>query len=88
VVRIIYKNSGAVCTGTLVGPSHVLTAGHCLYNFDGKGASTNAWLDIKGILLTPCLSDSSEIKNKPDSPRPTDWQDAPIDFDWEWARTV
>jgi V8-like Glu-specific endopeptidase len=83
VVRIIYKGSSGVCTGTLVGPSHVLTAGHCLYsNKDGK------WLEIKGVLLTPCKSAHSEIEQKPNSPRPSYWSDAPIDFGWEWARTV
>lgn len=98
VVRIIYKNSGAVCTGTLVGPKHVLTAGHCLYNFDGVGASTNGWLDIKGVQLLPCVNQqmqevtdaSTSCSNSAPcaSPRPADWSDAPIDFGWDIARTV
>ena len=88
IVRIIYKNSSAVCTGTLIGPSHVLTAGHCLYQYKKDDPDNTGWLDIKGILLTPCNSDFEDITDTPDSPRPKNWQDAPIDFGWEWARTV
>ena len=66
-------------------PKHILTAGHCLYNFKGKGHADTGWLDIKGILFTPCVN--VKMKNK-DPPIPKDWSDTDVDRTWTWARTV
>lgn len=86
VVRIIYHGSSAVCTGTLVSPKHVLTAGHCLYNFDGVYHADNGWLNIKGIMLTPCKN-HDKMKTL-DPPIPKSYSDTSIDYGWTWARTV
>lgn len=52
VVRILYSNGG-VCSGTLVGPNHVLTAGHCLYSNPRK-VEDPGWYSITGVVVTPC----------------------------------
>lgn len=86
VVRIIYENSGAVCTGTLVSPRHVLTAGHCLYNFKGLDDPETGWLNIKGIMFTPCKN-ADKMKTT-DPPVPKSYSNSDIDRSWTWARTV
>jgi V8-like Glu-specific endopeptidase len=86
VVRIIYKDSSAVCTGTLVSPKHVLTAGHCLYNYDSETPANNGWLNIKGVLFTPCKN--SAKMSTLDPPTPNSWRNSDVDREWTWARTV
>jgi V8-like Glu-specific endopeptidase len=74
--RAIAEHSNR-CTGTLVGPRHIVTAGHCLYN-----RTTNAW--ASGYFVTPGRAGGNWSYGR--SRVPTAGQFAWYFTPWQWRQ--
>jgi V8-like Glu-specific endopeptidase len=51
-------STSAVCSGTLVDSQWIMTAGHCVYRFDGENAPSNGYTTL--VEVAPGFSGSSE----------------------------
>jgi V8-like Glu-specific endopeptidase len=47
-------------TGTLIGPRHVLTAGHCLYDRIKGSAGTHALQQVRKVIVTPARNGAAK----------------------------
>lgn len=67
VIALYYSlgTSGAMCTGTLIDPQVILTAGHCVYG-PGDGIDATAHPENLMILGGPDLSDQASVIYYPD----------------------
>lgn len=57
-IRWAAISASSGCSGTLIGPHHVLTAAHCVYNHDIK--QSYKWLDSSKSYFTPAINNCNQ----------------------------
>lgn len=77
-VKIFFNqgSSGYVCSGTLIDPKHVITAGHCVHEGDGGSWSTN-------VRVVPAFDDWVEPYGRANATQLHSWTGWTSDGDWD-----
>ena len=65
----------AYCTGAILDPLHVLTAGHCVYDSSGGVASAHTFLVRAGVTnaITPSSTDATQDRGPARPARGSHW---------------